>query len=74
MSLCVIKHYKFFFFFSVWNWRKHYCTHTFSNGNPSGSKITSLKFINEDEISMLLTGSSTNLNILFYFLIIVTNY
>ncbi|CAB4396641.1 unnamed protein product [Rhizophagus irregularis] len=43
---------------SVWNWRKHYNTHSFSNGNPLGSKITTLKFINEDEISMLLTGSS----------------
>ncbi|CAG8631166.1 6799_t:CDS:2 [Cetraspora pellucida] len=36
----------------------HYRMHSFSNGNPMGSKITTLKFVNEDEISMLLTGSS----------------
>ncbi|CAG8664906.1 6271_t:CDS:2, partial [Racocetra persica] len=43
---------------SIWNWKEHYRMHSFSNGNPTGSKITTLKFINEDEISMLLTGSS----------------
>ncbi|CAG8587642.1 23373_t:CDS:2 [Gigaspora margarita] len=43
---------------SIWNWKEHHRTHSFSNGNPIGSKITTLKFINEDEISMLLTGSS----------------
>ncbi|EXX56606.1 Kog1p [Rhizophagus irregularis DAOM 197198w] len=52
---------------SVWNWRKHYNTHSFSNGNPLGSKITTLKFINEDEISMLLTGSSTKFLISYFF-------
>jgi len=50
-------------FGSVWNWREYYRAHTFSNGNPSGSRITTLKFINEDEISMLLTGSSINFNL-----------
>ncbi|CAG8437461.1 2822_t:CDS:2 [Diversispora eburnea] len=43
---------------SVWNWKDHFRTHTFSNGNPTGSKITTLNFINEGEASMLLAGSS----------------
>jgi regulator-associated protein of mTOR len=30
----------------------------FSNGNPVGSKINDVKFINEDDQALLLTGSS----------------
>ncbi|CAG8510914.1 4130_t:CDS:2 [Acaulospora colombiana] len=44
---------------SVWNWKEGpRILHNFSNGNPSRSKVTALKFINEDENSMLLTGST----------------
>ncbi|CAJ0651140.1 10531_t:CDS:2, partial [Entrophospora sp. SA101] len=43
---------------SVWNWKDHYRVNTFTNDNPGESKITALKFINEDDASMLLTGSS----------------
>ncbi|ORY09191.1 raptor N-terminal caspase like domain-domain-containing protein [Clohesyomyces aquaticus] len=31
---------------------------SFSNGNPTDSKITEVKFINEDDLALLMTGSS----------------
>lgn len=39
-------------------------THTFSNNNPEGSTIDSLAFINCEDASLLLAGSS---NVLFIF-------
>jgi regulator-associated protein of mTOR len=33
-------------------------TNCFSNGNPSDSKITDVRFINEDDQALLMTGSS----------------
>merc|ERR1712000_71502 len=44
---------------NVWDWKKHNRLSRFSNGNPEGSRISDMKFINEDDQAMLLmTGSS----------------
>ncbi|KAI8950454.1 raptor N-terminal caspase like domain-containing protein [Xylaria longipes] len=42
----------------VWDWKKQTRLHRFSNGNPEGSKISDMKFINEDDTAFLMTGSS----------------
>ena len=42
----------------IWDWAKSERLCRFSNGNPEGSKISDLKFINEDDQAFLLTGSS----------------
>ncbi|KAH8686077.1 raptor N-terminal caspase like domain-containing protein [Tricladium varicosporioides] len=42
----------------VWDWKKQDRLCRFSNGNPEGSKISDLQFINEDDQAFLLTGSS----------------
>ncbi|KAI0192781.1 raptor N-terminal caspase like domain-containing protein [Astrocystis sublimbata] len=42
----------------VWDWKKQNKLHRFSNGNPEGSKISDMKFINEDDTAFLMTGSS----------------
>lgn len=42
----------------VWDWKKQGRLSKFSNGNPEGSKISDMKFINEDDQAFLLTGSS----------------
>ncbi|CZT45694.1 related to raptor, a binding partner of target of rapamycin (TOR) [Rhynchosporium secalis] len=43
---------------SVWDWKKSGRLNRFSNGNPEGSTISDLQFINEDDQAFLLTGSS----------------
>lgn len=43
---------------SVWDWESNNIVKKFSNGNPFGTKITDLKFLNEDDMPLLLTGSS----------------
>jgi regulator-associated protein of mTOR len=43
---------------SVWQWEESRVLSKFSNANPFGTKITDLKFINEDDMPLLLTGSS----------------
>jgi regulator-associated protein of mTOR len=43
---------------SIWDWKRHDRLSRFSNGNPPGSKISDLQFINEDDQAFLLTGSS----------------
>jgi len=43
---------------SVWDWKRQRKLNRFSNGNPSGSKITEVRLINEDDQALLLTGSS----------------
>ena len=43
---------------TVWDWKKQGRLSRFSNGNPPGSKISDMKFINEDDQAMLLSGSS----------------
>ncbi|KAK7614320.1 WD repeat-containing protein-like protein mip1 [Phyllosticta paracitricarpa] len=42
----------------IWDWERHTRLNRFSNGNPVGSKITEVKFINEDDQALLMTGSS----------------
>lgn len=42
----------------VWDWKKQYRLSRFSNGNPEGSRVSDLKFINEDDQAFLMTGSS----------------
>ncbi|KAI1809211.1 raptor N-terminal caspase like domain-containing protein [Poronia punctata] len=42
----------------LWDWKKQNRLHRFSNGNPEGSKISDMKFINEDDTAFLMTGSS----------------
>ncbi|KAJ6443988.1 Regulatory associated protein of TOR [Purpureocillium lavendulum] len=42
----------------IWDWKKQGRLSKFSNGNPEGSKISDMKFINEDDQAFLLTGSS----------------
>ncbi|KAF3941315.1 hypothetical protein ABW19_dt0202382 [Dactylella cylindrospora] len=42
---------------SVWDWNKGYRLNQFSNGNPAGTRITDVKFLNEDDVALLLTGS-----------------
>ncbi|KAK7419537.1 Target of rapamycin complex 1 subunit kog1 [Neonectria punicea] len=42
----------------VWDWKKQGRLSRFSNGNPEGSRISDMKFINEDDQAFLLTGSS----------------
>lgn len=42
----------------IWDWKKQDRLCRFSNGNPEGSKISDIQFINEDDQAFLLTGSS----------------
>lgn len=43
---------------AIWDWKKHGRLARFSNGNPQASKISDMKFINEDDQGLLMTGSS----------------
>ncbi|KAK4453339.1 raptor N-terminal caspase like domain-containing protein [Podospora aff. communis PSN243] len=43
---------------NVWDWKQNTRKSRFSNGNPEGSKISDMKFINEDDQALLMTGSS----------------
>lgn len=43
---------------SVWNWESKEAVTKFSNRNPFGTKITDIKFINEDDEPLVMTGSS----------------
>ncbi|KAK5663164.1 hypothetical protein OQA88_6581 [Cercophora sp. LCS_1] len=43
---------------NVWDWKSSARKSRFSNGNPEGSKISDMKFINEDDQALLMTGSS----------------
>ncbi|KAI1466508.1 raptor N-terminal caspase like domain-containing protein [Daldinia caldariorum] len=42
----------------IWDWKKQSRLNRFSNGNPDGSKISDMTFINEDDTAFLMTGSS----------------
>ncbi|KAI1004732.1 Target of rapamycin complex 1 subunit [Podosphaera aphanis] len=42
----------------IWDWHKQERLNKFSNGNPEGSKINDIQFINEDDQAFLMTGSS----------------
>lgn len=43
---------------AVWDWKEEKQLARFSNGNPRNSRVTELRFINEDDIAMLMVGSS----------------
>lgn len=43
---------------TIWDWELNKVVRKFSNGNPFGTKITDLKFLNEDDVPLLLNGSS----------------
>ena len=43
---------------AVWDWEQASQLCRFSNGNPLGSRVTELRFVNEDDQAMLMTGSS----------------
>ncbi|KAJ5903060.1 hypothetical protein N7504_005443 [Penicillium tannophilum] len=43
---------------AIWDWQSHKRLNQFSNGNPVGSKINEVRYINEDDQALLLTGSS----------------
>ncbi|RKF64011.1 Target of rapamycin complex 1 subunit mip1 [Erysiphe neolycopersici] len=42
----------------IWDWRKQERLSKFSNGNPESSKINDIRFINEDDQALVMTGSS----------------
>lgn len=42
----------------VWDWKNQKRKTRFSNGNPEGSRVTDIKFINEDDSAFLMSGSS----------------
>ena len=42
----------------VWDWHQHTRLNSFSNGNKDGAKITSTVFLNEDDVALLMVGSS----------------
>ena len=43
---------------SIWNWQHKTRLNRFSHGNPTGSRINEIRFINEDDQALLLAGSS----------------
>ncbi|KKA23528.1 Meiotic regulator-interacting protein [Rasamsonia emersonii CBS 393.64] len=43
---------------SIWDWQRNIRLNRFSNGNPPGSKINEIRYINEDDQALLMTGSS----------------
>ncbi|KAI9719535.1 MAG: hypothetical protein M1828_006164 [Chrysothrix sp. TS-e1954] len=49
----------------IWDWKRQKSLCRFSNGNPAGSKINGARFINEDDQSLLMTGSSDGILRLF---------
>ncbi|KAI9760328.1 MAG: adenylosuccinase ade13 [Chaenotheca gracillima] len=42
----------------IWDWKKQNRLNRFSNNNPIGSKMNDVRFINEDDQALLMTGSS----------------
>jgi regulatory associated protein of mTOR len=42
----------------VWDWHQSSRLNSFSNGNRVGTKITSMVFLNEDDVALLMVGSS----------------
>ncbi|KAJ6081381.1 hypothetical protein N7499_006255 [Penicillium canescens] len=43
---------------AIWDWQGQRRLNQFSNGNPAGSKINEVRYINEDDQALLMTGSS----------------
>ncbi|KAJ0416585.1 raptor N-terminal caspase like domain-containing protein [Aspergillus carlsbadensis] len=43
---------------TIWDWQRQKRLNRFSNRNPAGSKINEVRYINEDDQALLMTGSS----------------
>ncbi|EAW11531.1 ubiquitin-binding TORC1 subunit KOG1 [Aspergillus clavatus NRRL 1] len=43
---------------AIWDWQRDKRLNRFSNGNPPGSRINEIRYINEDDQALLMTGSS----------------
>ncbi|KAL2822159.1 raptor N-terminal caspase like domain-containing protein [Aspergillus cavernicola] len=43
---------------SIWDFQSHKRLNRFSNRNPPGSRISEVRYINEDDQALLMTGSS----------------
>ncbi|KAL4926803.1 ubiquitin-binding TORC1 subunit KOG1 [Aspergillus undulatus] len=43
---------------AIWDWQSQKRLNRFSNRNPLGSKINEVRYINEDDQALLMTGSS----------------
>ena len=43
---------------NIWDWQRQVRLNRFSNANPPGSIINEIRYINEDDQALLLTGSS----------------
>ncbi|KAL3477747.1 raptor N-terminal caspase like domain-containing protein [Aspergillus californicus] len=43
---------------AIWDFQTHKRINRFSNRNPAGSKINEVRYINEDDQALLMTGSS----------------
>lgn len=43
---------------SIWDFKNNSQLSRFSNGNPAGSRINDAKFLNEDDLPLLMVGSS----------------
>ncbi|KDE09015.1 hypothetical protein, variant [Microbotryum lychnidis-dioicae p1A1 Lamole] len=43
---------------TVYDWEKNLRINRFANGSPASVPITSLKFVNEDDVAMLLSGTA----------------
>lgn len=42
---------------SVWDWKLNKLKARFGNGNPIGTRVTEIRFLNEDDVALLMTGS-----------------
>merc|ERR1711935_450948 len=43
---------------NVWNWQEGHMTQALKNTNPPGSRITSMRFINAHDDSLMMVGSN----------------
>ena len=43
--------------FSVYDWKKNQRINRFANGSPASVPISSVRFVNEDDVALLMTGS-----------------
>lgn len=48
---------------AVYEWEKNSRLNYFSNGTPKGVPITTLRFVNEDDIALLMTATGASLSL-----------
>lgn len=46
-----------YYYYSVWDWKTGTPLSVIDNHNPAHSRISDMKFINEEDEALLLTGS-----------------